>query len=65
MTQLQADVKDKIADAWPTTTFIDLQQPETRLTDELWANALFGERGKEILADASDLLLRKATLRNK
>ena len=65
MTQLQADVKDKIADAWPTTTFIDLQQPETRLTDELWANALFGERGKEILADASDLLLRKATLRNR
>ena len=65
ISQLSTEAKARITAAWPTTTFLDLQQPETRLTDELWAKAIFGEQGKEILADATDLLLRKATLRNR
>ena len=65
MARLSADARTKIAGAWPPPAFIDLQQPEARLTDELWANALFGERGHDILCQATDLLLRKATLRNR
>lgn len=65
MARLSADARTKIAGAWPPPAFIDLQQPEARLTDELWANALFGEHGHDILCQATDLLLRKATLRNR
>lgn len=65
MARLSADDRTRIAEAWPPPAFIDLQQPEAQLTDELWANALFGERGQDILCQATDLLLRKATMRNR
>ena len=65
MARLSADAKARVAESWPPPSFIDLQHPEARPADELWANALFGERGHDILCQATDLLLRKATLRNR
>lgn len=60
-----ARARAEIAAAWPPQAFTDLQQPEAQLADRLWARALFGEDGHRILAEATDLLLRKATLRNR
>ena len=65
MDKIGSNAKETIAAAWPPPGFIDLQKPEVQTTDELWAKTLFGKHWNKMLAEASDLLLRKATLRNK
>lgn len=45
--------------------FVDLQYPEIRKTDRIWAEVLFGKAAQDILDECLDLLLRKATNRNR
>lgn len=47
-----------------TLTFVDLQNPEIRNVDEIWAEILFGENATEILEQATRLLGFLANLRN-
>ena len=65
MDKIGSNAKETIAAAWPPPGFIDLQKPEVQTTDELGAKTVFGKHWNKMLAEASDLLLRTATLRHK
>lgn len=65
LSKLTQEEKDKILAQKTFEGFIDLQQPHIRNIDKIWADIMFGEQSRKILDESIDLLLRKATNRNK
>lgn len=62
--KISADDKDVLIEAVRKIEFIDLQAPEIREIDLLWAKILFGDKSKLYLEEANDLLELLANLRN-
>ena len=65
LSRLTLEEKNKILTQGTFEGFLDLQQPEIRNVDIIWANIIFGGQSQKVLDESLDLLLRKATNRNK
>ncbi len=64
MTTVSEKTKQKLQEAAARVTFLELQRPEIREVDRIWAEELFGGRAQSILNTARELLEYQANRRN-
>lgn len=65
LSQLSSEEKSKILSQGFFEKFLDLQEPEIRNVDRIWAEIIFGQQSQDILNKSLELLLRKSINRNK